>query len=406
MVSSTVRSFFIAVTFVLCAFPTFASTRDPGSFYGFWESQEPAGDTCVFNVKRGNRISSFYTGSATSLITQGTWELKDDRLIARWETGHHDVFTLVDSGALQRAAYRPGQEIASEPAYQTRAVKIDPRVPGSLGVKRDDASWEEQANSSASNGNVSQSILRRDVPIRNDFNGYWKVRQNTGGFMGIGSSGREAFYLHLLRNGTAQVVHRRWDDDNATVTGRWSLEDDTAIIEWSNGHRDVLSESADGSYSLQAFTTGSKKSGRPDSVMPAARSTASEAAQIFGSGDVRLFTMSDIRGFWIPEDRAPTPSSSSKQQSGPSQYIHIEGWGRASRYPVPAGSKGRGEWRLFTDRVVVTWDNGAKDVIRISARGWEQDSFAPGVSTSSSPTQTLRVHRVDADHMSNLSAAR
>lgn len=366
-----------------------SATRDPGDFYGFWETQEPAGDTCVFNIKRGNRISSFYTGSASSVITQGRWEIEDDRLVAIWDSGHRDAFERLGPGALQRTAYRPGQSLSGDPAYETRAVRIDPRVPGSLGVQRDDAAWEERAVRTTAAPGSSQAAA--GLPIRSDFNGYWKVRQGTGGFMGIRSSGSEEFYLQLLRNGTVLEAQRRWGEGPGT-TGRWTIEDDTAIIVWPNGQRDVLSETGDGSFTLQSYARGEREGGRPESVMPAVRATPTEASQFFNAGDVRLFTMSDIRGFWVPENH---PQAST--------YVHIEGWGRANRHPVPEGSTGRGEWRLFTDRVVVTWDNGAKDVIRLGLRGWEQDTFAPGVPATGTPSETRRVRRVDAGDL-NLSA--
>ncbi len=382
---STKTILFSTLLVWLSAAANLSASRDPGSFYGFWESLEPAGDTCVFNIKRGNRISSFFTGAASPLITQGRWEMQDDKLVAIWDSGHRDVFRVLGTGALERQAFRPGQELSGDPAYITRATRVDPRVPGSLGVRRDDTP-RENATAPAPREERASPPAGAAIPFRNDFNGYWLVHQGAGGFLGIRSGGSDHFYLHLMRNGTAQASQRRWNLDTNIVSGRWTLENDAAVIEWPNGQRDILRESSSGEFSLQVFGTG-RRADRPEGVLSARRSTANESAQYFNTGDVRLFTMSDIRGFWAPV----------RSTESPPPYIHIEGWGRASQHRLSTNAQQRGEWRLFTDRVVITWDDGSKDVIRLGMRGWEQDRFGPGMSPSSPPLDTFPVRKVDPD---------
>lgn len=379
-----------SILFLAATFPASAQTDDPGIFYGFWETLEPAGDTYVINVKRGNRASSFYTGSAASRIIKGTWKLDGDQLTLTWDSGHRDVLARLENGTFERRAYKPGQDLSGEPSYVTRATGIDPRIPGSLGVRQDDAEWEEREGSDKEASPVE--TVSYDVPIRNDFNGYWKVRQGSGGFLGIGASGAEEFYLHLQRNGIAQVALRRWNEDN-NLKGEWTLEGDTAVIVWPNGQRDVLRETQDGSFSLLFYQDDYEEGAKPDAVMPAASAGSAEAAHFFNAGDVRMFTMSDIRGAWVPAAAGMSPD----------HYVHVEGWGRASRYPAPADGSGQGEWKLYNDRVVITWSDGSKDVIRASLRGWVQESFPPGVPASGTPSDSIPVRRVRLDQL-NLSA--
>ncbi len=210
-------------------------------------------------------------------------------------------------------------------------------------------------------------------------------RSGKGAVDSCGASGAEQFYLHLQRTGDAHVSLRRWDAGN-TTTGNWSLEGDTAVITWPNGRRDVLRESKDGRYSLLTYRNGQEAGKKkPDEVMPATRSSANEASQYFNAGDVRLFTMSDIRGVWVPADSGLSPE----------RYIRVEGWGRATRHPASGEASAQGEWKLFNDRVVITWGDGSKDMLRAGLQGWVQESFPPGVPASGTPSESISIRRVD-----------
>lgn len=375
--SSTFFTVFTLFTALVCGVSKAANAE---TFYGFWESQEPAGDACVINVKRGGRISSFYTGSGNSQITKGSWKIEDDQLIVEWQNGYRDVYTELGEGALTRKAFKPGSDITGPPEFETRAVRIDSRIPGSLSrtiqpkaPEEDDASLktvERQA--------VQSSIL----PIRNDFNGYWKIKQDTGGFLGIGGGNSEFFYLSLQRNGTAQVALRNWNQET-NIAGNWKLVDGSAVIQWPSGRFDRLTEALDGSYNLYVYE---KEGATKHSAMRTAiRSNPTESGQFFNAGDIRMLTMTDIRGYWVPVENAPEDKST---------HIRIEGWGNASRTPVPEGSAAKGEWKLLHDRIVVTWKDGTKDVIRYARRQWFQDSFAPGVPATGQPLKTIEVTKI------------
>jgi hypothetical protein len=362
-----------------------AEIRDPGPFYGFWEMQEPAGDTCVVNIKRGNRVSCFFTGTSSSDIMKGTWVREEGKLIATWESGHRDVFTPIGNDALLRGAYSPSSALKGDPDYETRAIKIDSRIPGSLGVDRSATNTSETEAASApvrQTASPRETAPAQGIPMRNDFNGFWKVHQGSGGFLGIGASGAEDFYLRLQRNGTAKVSLRRWDPGNE-VTGKWQLEGDAAVIEWPTGQREIL-HSQNGSYSLHFYGARTDLSDSPDRILEVQRSTPGEASRFFTDANVSLFTMSDVRGIWIPANtREPLAN-----------YLFIEGWGHASRPANASGEIEQGEWKMFTDRVVVTWPDGSKSVLRMDVRGWKLESFPPGVPATGAPASSAFVRRV------------
>lgn len=385
-----------AVFAAFFAFSTLtAQTRDPGVFYGFWEMEEPAGDTCVINVKRGNRISGFFTGTASSEIIKGTWERQDTKLVVTWESGHVDIFTPMGTGALAREAYAPGDDLSGKPSYETRAMRVDSRVPGSLGVDPSPASEkkpEETVVFAPPPKETPKTANTTDIPIRNDFNGFWKIQQGSGGFLGIGSSNSEVFYLRLQRNGTAEVSLRRWDPGNS-VTGRWTLEGNAAVIEWPQGQRDILQQS-ENSFSLLAYDRGSKLDRKPDRVLTVERSSPTEANQFFADAEMRFFSLNDVRGVWIPRD-AKNPTDN---------YLFVEGWGHAKRHPAVAGGNGAGEWKMFHDRLVITWSDGSKSILRTNNRGWVEETIPPGASATSTPTATRYIRRV-ADNLQGLSSS-
>lgn len=355
--------------------------RDPGPFYGFWEMQEPAGDTCVVNIKRGNRISCFFTGTSSSDIVKGTWERQDGKLIATWESGHRDVFTPIGDGALLRGVYGPDASLDGAPEYETRAIKIDSRVPGSLGVDRSAESSGAAPAIPAREYAPRPVESEHELPMRNDFNGFWKIHQGTGGFLGIGASGAEDFYLRLQRNGTVQVALRRWDPGNE-ISGKWQLEGDAAVIEWPTGQREILHRQ-NNEYSLHFYGKNTDLDERPDRIFEVQRSTPTEASRFFSDANVSLFTMSDVRGIWIPLNTKDPMAD----------YLFVEGWGHASR-PHAGAENEQGEWKMFNDRLVITWTDGSKSVLRTDLRGWLMESFPPGVPASGAPSASAYVRRV------------
>ena len=385
--------FFVLSTFLLgAASPALAQSRDPGSFYGFWQMQEPAGDQCVVNVKRGGRVSCFWTGSASSEVVKGRWTKEADQLIIAWESGYHDILTPIGDGALNRQAFQPGQDLDGPPAYETRAVRMDSRIPGSLTV---DSSSPKEEEAPKPGGPVidNRSSLTQtrppetSVPARNPFVGYWKVAQNSGGVFGIGGGSNEHFYLFLKRNGQATVSLRSWDG-NKTDIGTWELVDGAAQITWPSGQKDALVARDGEEYQLLSFNRKRTFEDRPESRSKARSVSATEAAQYFNAADIRMLTMTNIRGVWAVAD----PS----KRNGAS--IVIEGWGNAVRHgPGENGKTDRGTWKLFNDHVIMTWEDGSKDVLRNDFRYWMRESFAPGMPITVTPSQTQIVVRVSTD---------
>jgi hypothetical protein len=368
---------FLPFSTALAQEETAPEKQDPGPFYGFWQIQEPAGDTCVLIIKRGGRLSCFWAGSSARSIEKGSWELSGELLTARWQAGHVEVFRMMGENAIERSSFNPGQSLLDEPAVTIRGVRIDSRIPGSLTIKSEGPRPVREA--------VEDSSTRPEIPVNNPFTGYWLVNQSTGMF-GIGG-GEPNFYLQLKRDGEVSVALRDWEGDEG-VHGLWRIEGDKAIITWPNNRRDVLIPQEGGGYMLGTYKPKDKLTREPRQLSEAEKVTFSEADRYFEAGDFKRMTVLDIRGTWVP-----------RSNTGKREYISIEGWGNAYRYPATAGGSGTdpGKWRLESDRVEITWIDGTKDVIRIAFPDFVQDSYAADEPLTGTPTRSISVIRTVTD---------
>lgn len=375
----------LAILGSLITFPVQAQTEvdtetmDPGEFYGFWEFQEPAGDKAVVIIKRGGRLSCFWAGSSSRAIQKGSWERTDSELTARWETGHVDVFRKLGENAIERSSYDPDMSLLDEPTLVIRGVRVDSRIPGSLTV-------QSEGEREALPEDAPDPQAAPAIPMRNAYIGYWKIEQSTGIF-GIGGSSNPEFYLRLSRSGDATVSLRDWEGDQA-VQGKWRIDGEQVIVTWPNDRRDVLRPRTGGGYVLESYRPKDALSRKPRSSAKAEKIVASEAERFFQAGDIKRLTVVDIRGTWTPVE--PT---------GRKEYISIEGWGNAYRFPSMSGRMGTdpGKWRLLNDRVIITWVDGSKDVIRIAFPDLLQESFGPNEPITGSPNRTIRVDRTSED---------
>lgn len=346
---------------------------DPGPFYGFWEFQEPAGDKCILIIKRGGRLSCFWAGSATRAIEKGKWERTGETLTANWEAGHVDVYTMKGDNGLERATYNKGVSLLGEPSLTIRGVRIDSRIPGNLTIKPegDPIVREEPVEEEA----------RPAIPVNSQFIGYWKVDQSTGLF-GIGG-GEPNFYLKLTRNGDASVSLRKWEGDQG-VRGKWRIDGNRAIVTWPNNRRDVLTKNDRGDHVLGNYKPKDKLTRKPRDPAKAEKVDAAEAERFFDAGGFARLTVVDIRGKWLPKDKPDR-----------SEYISIEGWGNAYRFPARDGGGGSdpGKWRLDNDKVLITWVDGSKSIIRIGFPTFIQDTLSTGQDFSDTPAQSIQVVR-------------
>jgi hypothetical protein len=353
---------------------TATERMDPGVFYGFWEFQEPAGDKSVIIIKRGGRLSCFWAGTRNQSIQKGTWDRTESQLTARWDTGHVDVFRKLGDNAIERSSYDPGMSLIGEPVLVIRGVRVDSRIPGSLTVQNEGGKERVEQPADAREAPVT--------PVRHAYIGFWRVEQSTGLF---GLRGAEPqFYLRLARGGEASVALRNWEGDQA-VRGRWILEGGRVVITWPNNRRDLLFPNArDDGYLLASFRPKDKLTDNPRSSVKAEKIPATEAERYFDAGNVKRLTVDDIRGTWRPVEG-----------TGKREYISIEGWGNAYRYPSAGGGAGTdpGKWRLLNDRVVITWVDGSRDVIRSAFPEPVQESYE--TTESVTPVRSFPVMRTD-----------
>lgn len=357
---------------------------DPGPFYGFWEFKEPAGDTCIVIIKRGGRLSCFWSGTRSQQIEKGTWERTESNLVARWEAGHVDVYEKLGDNAIIRKSYQPGTSLLEEPSLEVRGVRVDSRIPGSLTVRKEGGGPESDLTERARKAEPEREPALDEpdpVSMRNPFTGFWKVDQSTGIF-GIGG-GEPHFYLRVARGGEASVALRDWEGDQA-VRGEWRIDGERLVIRWPNNRRDVLFAKPDGEHILASYKPKDDLDDKPRRRAAAERVNAAEAERYFDAGNFNRLTVTDIRGTWSPAE--PT---------GNREYIDIEGWGKAYRHPSANGGGGTdpGTWRLVNDQVIITWIDGSKDVLRLAFPDMVQDSFPKGEPLTGTPTRTIKVTR-------------
>ncbi|NBD39014.1 MAG: hypothetical protein GVY10_10635 [Verrucomicrobia bacterium] len=354
---------------------------DPGPFYGFWQFEEPAGDTCIVIIKRGGRLSCFWSGVASQEIQKGSWSRKGKVLTAHWNTGYKEIYRKRGDNAIERETYGPGEPISGTPDLTVRGVRIDSRVPGSLTVSGE---GEEPAPRVSKEGGrpveePAEELPAVALPLRNAFLGFWKIRQSTG-FFGIGGANQKHFYLQLDRNGEATVALRDWKAGNS-VTGNWSIEDEKAIVTWPDGSHDILAINGENSASFDFYKSGRSLEKKPTSSRKAEKVNVSEAGRFFQAGNFKRLTVVDIRGTWRPVESTGNP-----------EYIDIEGWGNAFRYPAASGTgTDPGKWRLKNDRVVITWVDGSKDVLRMGEPHMVQESYPAGEPITGTPERVIAV---------------
>lgn len=370
--------FRLATTMLAVAFSSLAAQQDasvekvdPGPFYGFWQFQEPAGDTCVVIMKRGGRLSCFWAGTATRAIEKGTWVRNGDTLTASWDAGHTDVYRMLGDNAVERSTFAGNQSLLGDPALTIRGIRIDSRIPGSLRVQGEGPPPVREA--------IENESTRPEIPVNSPLVGFWKIDQSTG-LLGIGG-GKPYFYLQLQRNGDAMVALRAWEGDQG-VRGLWSIDNDRAIVTWPNNRRDVLFKKPDGSFAFGYYNPRDELTRQPRSVTGAQKVIAAEANRYFDAGEFSRLTVVDIRGSWMPQE-----------PQGQREYISIEGWGNAYRFPAQQVSGGTdpGKWRLDNDRVRITWIDGSKDVIRLAFPDFIQDSFSADEEFSGTPYRSIKV---------------
>lgn len=348
---------------------------DPGPFQGFWEFKETAGDTSVIIIKRGGQLSCFWSGTRNQSIEKGEWSRQGDTLTARWESGHIDIFTKLGDNAIERRSGVIASNRNEASPESVRGVRVDSRLPGSLTVEREGEPLPLIGDSAETPQEAPA------IPLRNAYIGFWKIPQD-GSLLRL-SSPEPHYYLRLSRSGEASVALRNWEGDQAVV-GKWRIEDDAVIVTWPNNRRDILRPKSDGGYEVGSLRPKDSPDRQLRDLVPAEKVLANEAERFFEAGDFKRLTVLDIRGTWTPE--------TADKADG---HISIEGWGNAFRYPSQTGSGGSdpGKWRLLSDRVVITWVDGSKDVLRIAFPHMVQESYTADEPLTGTPFRTVRVGR-------------
>ncbi|MCC5839048.1 MAG: hypothetical protein JJT96_02905 [Opitutales bacterium] len=377
-------SFGSAILLGCLLLPISLSARTSDPFIGFWEIEEAAGDTAVIIVKRGGRLSKFWSGSGSSELIQGRFTMEGSVLMAEWDSGLRERYTLVGETSINRETTGPRGEVRVD-----RGFRVDPRIPGSLTTGSRDVPRERERDADRLVMPTAESVPA-DVALRSLYAGYWQIEQGTG-FLGMGGGQTPHFYLHLLRGGNARVALRNWDAPN-DQTGEWVIDSDRVLITWADGRKDILRQRSDEQFEMVVFERARHFPDRPGGRRIANRVTAAEGMRYFDAAEFRMLNVSDIRGRWVPLADADSP-----------EFLQIDQWGQATRNRRgndPAADTG--QWRLLRDRVVINWGDGSREVLRSATRSFVIETFAPGTSLSGNPDSAREVRRASDEAISQV----
>lgn len=383
----------LGACWILLTLPFTALGVSPSAYQGYWQIPEQAGDNCILIVKAGGDASCFWTSSSQK-IEKGRWEMRGEEMVVTWASGYQDVYSIVSEYTLNRRSYAPGADLSGPPRHEARAVRMDPRVPGSLAnpsapgaVRPAEATPTPEAE--------PESPLA--ASLRNDYVGYWRLAQDTGGFrLWGGSRGPEYFYLHLGRGGEAKTALR--SGAATRQTGSWKSEDGLAVVTWADGQIDTLEVHDDGTVTLRNYAQAqARERQRVQQEHQGERLSPIEAMAYFRDAETNLFTAMEMRGLWTPDRKLA--------EAAP-RGIRIKGWGQAERLDDVGADPVQGSWQLLSDRVNITWDDGHQDVIRLAGRGFVIERFPKGESLNGTPAFVTGIQRSSTNEEAPLAAAR
>ncbi len=329
--------------------PASDTALQPKDLIGYWAVQEPGGDIFYIIMKSGSDVSGFWSGSATNRMEKGSWEIHANKALITWNDGYRDVLARSEDGFI-KYELAPDQSLETEPETVLTAVRIDRRGVGQYRVQ----------NTGAPPAAPAASKEESDRPLmRNEFIGYWEI------------SGKriDTFYLRLRRDGKAQSAYREHRQAPKSIEGEWILEGDEARITWDDKHYDMISNTG-ANYKLRVFSSRSKFDAKAAKIEPA------QGQVLFSAGYTSLANIDRFEGIW---------EVSSQEEN---YFIEIKNWGQSTRYWLGENENFRqesGKWKLLSIGLMIVWKDGSKDVMRLTKKGMQKDSFPKGASIAGVP---------------------
>ncbi|GEM_PF-1487156 len=364
-----------------CSTASAQPARSDNPYLGYWKIEEPAGDSCFIVIKSHGQASTFWSG-AIDHIESGEWTRREDSLLITWDTGYTDVLRRNEDETVTRETFPPGRSVHQEPLLVARGEKLERDVIGSLTTSPSDSAREAPTQQEPPHHQPEPGELR------NRFVGYWEIEQGGTDFMGLRGV-RDRFFLRIARDGTTAATQRNWSDEYRNQTGRWQVNEDELRIRWPSGHVDALRPTEDGSFAMLSWTPRQDESGRHDRKVAARMVSAAQVRGLFHAGHTTQVSIEDFIGPWTEEHVAPGANR---------PHLKIERWGNAYRYidpEKPALGRIPGEWKMGRDGIVVTWQDGVRDVIEVTQRGtFVQATFSVGTPVTGTPEERRPVRRI------------
>ena len=331
--------------------PASNATLQPKDMIGYWAVQESGGDILYIILKSGSEVSSFWSGSSTNRMEKGSWEIDANKVLITWNDGYRDVLARSEDGFI-KYELAPDQSLDTEPETVLTAVRIQ---------RRDVGQWRVQNTGARAPAVPSTTEEESDRPImRNEFVGFWEIsgkRINT-------------FYLHLKRDGKAQSAYREHRQAPKSIEGEWVLENNEARITWDDDHHDMISNTGE-NYKLRGFSSRSKFDAKAVKIEPA------QGQVLFSAGYTSLANIDSFEGIW------------EVYSQDDNYFIEIKNWGQSARYWLGENRNIRevesGRWKLLSMGLMIVWKDGSKDVLRLTQKGMQKDSFSKDASIAGEP---------------------
>ncbi len=330
--------------------PASGAALQPKELIGYWAVPEPGGDIFYIILKSGSQVTGFWSGSATNRMEKGSWEIAANKVLITWNDGYRDVLSRSENGFI-KYNLAPDQTLDTEPDTVLTAFRIN---------RRDVGQWRVQSADARAPAAPAALTAESDRPLmRNEFVGFWEI------------SGKriDTFYLRLRRDGKAKSAYRDHRQAPKSIEGEWVLEGNEARITWDDTHHDMISNTEMG-YRLRGFSSRSKLEAK------AVKIETAHGQVLFSAGYTSLANIDRFEGIW---------EVSSKEGN---YFIEIKNWSQSTRYWLEENEGFRqesGKWKLLSIGLMIVWEDGSKDVMRLTKKGMQKDSYPEGSSIAGVP---------------------
>jgi hypothetical protein len=334
-------------------------SQSPSDYHGAWKVQHPEAGQLYILIWEEGRASYFFTANPRVEVFQGEWELGEQGLKVAWA---NEGFTHL--------AFSDGRMTAVFAAEDPFFVRSQRTV------------FEAQR---VSQGEIGKWARPPDAPLS-------RAAEGLAGFFGNWSAERpdgSRFFIIVEEDRTAgsSFRHVRGTTPPIVLRGSWRRIGTDLHIIWNDASYTILRPRGRG-HEIVWFEPGVSLEGEDRSIFPSIRVQvglpqdwlqAYRGEQFLGV-NVAVFrqrnTVSNFfRGFWdiaLPDRQG--------------DYIQIR---RFSNAQTNRFGNQRGEFRPQPDSLVITWQNGVREIIQAVGVSFVLTTYRPGQPLDGQPDRIV-----------------